>query len=115
MREAVIVSAVRTPLGSFNGALGSLGATDLGALVIQAAVQRAGPDRGEAEHGDQCRDCGPPGPKHVNFGSAVGRPDLFFPGQTSASPQAPQGGLLRPRALAICWHARGRLRRCLSR
>ncbi|MEA3232963.1 MAG: beta-ketoacyl synthase N-terminal-like domain-containing protein, partial [Thermodesulfobacteriota bacterium] len=42
MREAVIVSAVRTPLGSFNGTLGSLGATDLGALVIQAAVQRAG-------------------------------------------------------------------------
>jgi len=42
MREAVIVSAVRTPLGSFNGALGSLGATDLGALVIQAAIQRAG-------------------------------------------------------------------------
>ena len=42
MREAVIVSAVRTPLGSFNGTLGSLGATDLGALVIQAAIQRAG-------------------------------------------------------------------------
>ena len=42
MHEAVSVSAVRTPLGSFNGTLGSLGATDLGALVIQAAIQRAG-------------------------------------------------------------------------
>ena len=31
MREAVIVSAVRTPLGSFNGTLGNLGATKLGA------------------------------------------------------------------------------------
>jgi len=42
MKEAVIVSAVRTPIGSFNGSLASLGATDLGALVIDAAVKRAG-------------------------------------------------------------------------
>ena len=42
MHEAVIVSAVRTPLGSFNGSLGSIGATDLGAIVIAEAVKRAG-------------------------------------------------------------------------
>jgi len=42
MKEAVIVSAVRTPLGSFNGSLGQTGATDLGAIVIDGAVQRAG-------------------------------------------------------------------------
>jgi len=42
MKEAVIVSAVRTPLGSFNGSLGKIGATDLGAIVIEAAVKRAG-------------------------------------------------------------------------
>ena len=42
MREAVIVSAVRTPLGSFNGSLGSIGATALGAIVIKEAVRRAG-------------------------------------------------------------------------
>jgi len=42
MREAVIVSAVRTPLGSFNGSLGNIGATKLGALVIGEAVKRAG-------------------------------------------------------------------------
>ena len=42
MREAVIVSAVRTPLGSFNGSLGSIGATDLGAIVIKEALKRAG-------------------------------------------------------------------------
>jgi len=42
MHEAVIVSAVRTPLGSFNGSLGSIGATRLGALVIEEAVKRAG-------------------------------------------------------------------------
>lgn len=42
MKEAVIVSAVRTPLGSFNGTLGQTGATDLGAIVINGAIQRAG-------------------------------------------------------------------------
>ncbi len=42
MKEAVIVSAVRTPLGSFNGSLGNIGATDLGAIVIKEAVKRAG-------------------------------------------------------------------------
>jgi acetyl-CoA C-acetyltransferase len=42
MREAVIVSAVRTPLGSFNGSLGNIGATDLGAVVITEALKRAG-------------------------------------------------------------------------
>jgi len=47
MREAVIVSAVRTPLGSFNGSLGHIGATRLGALVIEAAVERAGIQKGD--------------------------------------------------------------------
>lgn len=42
MNEAVIVSAVRTPLGSFNGSLAGTGATDLGAIVIDEAVKRAG-------------------------------------------------------------------------
>jgi acetyl-CoA C-acetyltransferase len=42
MREVVIVSAVRTPLGSFGGTLSTTGATDLGALVIGEAVRRAG-------------------------------------------------------------------------
>ena len=42
MKEAVIVSAVRTPLGSFNGSLGNIGATKLGAIVIEEAVKRAG-------------------------------------------------------------------------
>ncbi len=42
MKEAVIVSAVRTPLGSFSGSLGKIGATDLGAIVIKEAINRAG-------------------------------------------------------------------------
>ena len=42
MREAVIVSAVRTPLGSFNGALAGMGGTALGGIVIAEAIRRAG-------------------------------------------------------------------------
>lgn len=42
MKEAVIVSAVRTPLGNFNGSLANVGATQLGALVIGEAINRAG-------------------------------------------------------------------------
>lgn len=41
-RDPVIVSAVRTPTGRFLGALSSLSATQLGALVIREAIQRAG-------------------------------------------------------------------------
>ena len=41
MKKAVIVSAVRTPLGSFGGSLSTTGATDLGAHVIKEAIKRA--------------------------------------------------------------------------
>jgi acetyl-CoA C-acetyltransferase len=41
MSQIVIVSAARTPVGSFNGALSSLPAHELGKLVIQAAIERA--------------------------------------------------------------------------
>ena len=41
MEEVVIVSAVRTPVGSFNGALGSLSAHVLGAEAIKAALASA--------------------------------------------------------------------------
>src|SRR5687768_17355939 len=44
MRDAVIVSAVRTPTGRFLGALKELTAPQLGALVIAEAVRRAGID-----------------------------------------------------------------------
>ena len=40
--EIVIVSAVRTPMGSLNGALASLTAPQLGSLVIREALQRVG-------------------------------------------------------------------------
>jgi len=42
MREVVIVSAVRTPVGSFCGTLGQIPAAELGAIVIKEAILRAG-------------------------------------------------------------------------
>ncbi len=42
MKNIVIVSAVRTAIGSFNGALANTSAVDLGATVINAALARAG-------------------------------------------------------------------------
>ncbi len=47
MKKAVIVSAARTPLGSFGGSLSTTGATDLGAHVIKHAIKRAGIDKKE--------------------------------------------------------------------
>jgi len=42
VKDAVIVSAVRTPVGKFLGALSDLSAVELGALAIREAVRRAG-------------------------------------------------------------------------
>jgi acetyl-CoA C-acetyltransferase len=42
MPEVVISSAVRTPIGSFQGALAAVSAPDLGAIAVREAVRRAG-------------------------------------------------------------------------
>ena len=42
MTDIAIVSAVRTPVGAFNGAFSSLAAHELGAIAIKAALERAG-------------------------------------------------------------------------
>jgi len=44
MKEVYIVSAVRTPIGSFGGSLSSLTAIQLGAIAFKAAVEKAGID-----------------------------------------------------------------------
>ncbi|MGZ4122182.1 MAG: thiolase family protein, partial [Tumebacillaceae bacterium] len=44
MREAVIIDAIRTPIGRYNGALKSVRPDDLGAHVIKALVERTGID-----------------------------------------------------------------------
>jgi acetyl-CoA C-acetyltransferase len=51
VRDAVIVSAVRTPTGKFLGALKSFSATDLGALAVAEAIRRANVDPGAV---DEC-------------------------------------------------------------
>ena len=48
-RQAVIVSAARTPIGRFLGGLAPLSAPELGAAAIRAAVQRAGIDVNDVE------------------------------------------------------------------
>lgn len=42
MKDVVIVSAVRTPIGSFGGSLASFSAPQLGGIAIKAAVEKAG-------------------------------------------------------------------------
>jgi len=49
MDDIVIVSAVRTPVGSFSGTLGTLSAHALGAVVLQAAFARAGVEAGDVD------------------------------------------------------------------
>jgi len=49
MKDVYIVSAVRTPIGSFNGSLSSVPATKLGAIVIKAALQKSGVDSSEIQ------------------------------------------------------------------
>jgi acetyl-CoA C-acetyltransferase len=48
--RAVIVSAVRTPFGRLGGGLAHLPATELGAIVIRAALERSGLDPGDVEY-----------------------------------------------------------------
>jgi acetyl-CoA C-acetyltransferase len=55
LEEVVIVSAVRTPVGKFQGALSDLKATQLGAVTVREAVKRARLDLSQAEHRvDEC-------------------------------------------------------------
>jgi acetyl-CoA C-acetyltransferase len=44
MKEVYIVSAVRTPIGSFGGSLASVSAVKLGSIAVKAALERAGVD-----------------------------------------------------------------------
>jgi len=49
MSDVVIVSAARTPVGSFNGAFASLAAHELGRVAIGAAIARAGIDAADVD------------------------------------------------------------------
>src|SRR5205823_3790745 len=49
MEDVVIVSAARTPVGSFNGAFGTLSASALGTEAIKAAMERAKLDAADVD------------------------------------------------------------------
>ena len=42
MKDVVIVSGVRLPVGSYGGSLKDITAIDMGAMVVKEAVKRAG-------------------------------------------------------------------------
>ena len=84
MREVVIVSAARTPIGSFNGSLAPFSAPELGAIAIRAAVERAGikPEQVDGKEGIEIVTR-PGTPKEKRFtGQAYlltyGLPQFFF-------------------------------------
>jgi acetyl-CoA C-acetyltransferase len=49
MREVVIVSAARTPIGSFGGSLAGVSAVELGTIAAKEAIKRAGIDPSEID------------------------------------------------------------------
>ncbi|HET8963368.1 MAG TPA: acetyl-CoA C-acyltransferase [Chitinophagales bacterium] len=49
MKDIYIISAVRTPIGSFGGALAGVSATKLGAIAIKGALEKAGVDGKEVQ------------------------------------------------------------------
>ncbi|TGE28995.1 acetyl-CoA C-acyltransferase [Hymenobacter metallicola] len=49
VKEVYIISAVRTPIGSFGGSLASLSATELGAIALKGALEKAGVDGKEVD------------------------------------------------------------------
>lgn len=77
-QEVVIVSAARTPIGSFLGSLASLPATRLGSIAIQGAIEKAG-------QSPLCSSvwffsselCCPRGLKHALLTELASRPTCF--------------------------------------
>jgi acetyl-CoA C-acetyltransferase len=49
MRQPVLIAAVRTPIGKFQGALSALSAVELGAIAVREAVRRAGIEPGQVD------------------------------------------------------------------
>ena len=77
MSDIVIVSAARTPVGSFNGALGTVPAQELGAVALRAAMARAGVGADEVDeliYGQVLAAAGGQNPTR-QAGRAAGLPD----------------------------------------
>ena len=88
MKEVVIVSAVRTPMGSFGGNLSSVVATKLGATAIKGAMEKAGIDANivdEVFMGNVLQ---------AKLGQAPARQAAIFAGLSQDAREWPSGGLL---------------------
>lgn len=58
MQQSLIISAVRTPIGSFGGSLSSISAPTLGATAIKSAIEKAGINPNQVEevlYGNVCQ------------------------------------------------------------
>ena len=73
-KEVYIISAVRTPMGSFGGSLKDFTATKLGAIAIKAALERAGVQPGQVQ--DVLMGC----VLQANLGQAPARQAAKFAG-----------------------------------
>lgn len=80
MKEVYIVSAVRTPMGSFNGALSSIPATQLGAIAIKGALEKINLPSAEVQEvymGNVLQ---------ANLGQAPARQAAIFAGISNTTP-----------------------------
>lgn len=80
MREVYIVSAVRTPMGSFNGKLSGIAAPKLGSIAIKGAIERIGLDKNEVQEvfmGNVIQ---------ANLGQAPARQAAIFAGLNETTP-----------------------------
>ncbi len=80
MKDVVIVSAVRTPMGSFNGSLSTVPATQLGATAIKGAIEAAGIDA------DKVQEVIMGNVLQANLGQAPARQAAIFAGLSNDVP-----------------------------
>ena len=92
MAEAVIISAVRTPVGRHGGALSDVRPDDLAAVAIREAVERAGVRAGEIE--DVYFGCAPTRPARTTATSRGWR--RSSPGCPKTWPASRSTGSARP-------------------
>ena len=83
--DIFIVSAARTPIGKFGGALSGVPATELGGVAIRAAVERAGLDPATRPDRRGAHGPGPPGRRRARRPRARRRSRPACPTRTSAT------------------------------
>lgn len=80
MKEVFIISAVRTPIGSFNGVFSEISATKLGATAIKGAIEKAGIDK------DEVQEVFMGNVLQANLGQAPARQAAIFAGLSNKIP-----------------------------